>query len=209
MIAIIDYGAGNLFSVQNALNYLGLENTVSSDPDVLRRADGLILPGVGAFPDAMGMLEKHGLVGVIREEAVKKPFLGICLGMQVLFDRGFEFRETEGLGLIPGRVDKIVVDKKIPHMGWNHLRWSHLRRNHLTSHCPSPLLDGVPEGSSVYFVHSYMAFTDSENLAASCDYGVEIPALVQRGSVFGTQFHPEKSGEVGLLMLKNFGGLTR
>ena len=214
MIAVIDYGAGNLFSVQNALDYLGLENTISSDRDVLKKADGLILPGVGAFPDAMGMLEKRGLIGVIREEAVKKPFLGICLGMQVLFDKGFEFRETDGLGLIPGRVDKIVCSEKFPHMGWNHLSWSHLRWNHLSwNHLPPhsgcPLLNGIPEGSSVYFVHSYMAFTDEENLAASCSYGVEIPALVQRGSVFGAQFHPEKSGEVGLLMLKNFGGLTK
>ena len=205
MIAVIDYGAGNLFSVQNALDYLGLENTISSDRDVLKKADGLILPGVGAFPDAMGMLEKRGLIGITREEAVKKPFLGICLGMQVLFDKGFEFRETDGLGLISGRVDKIVCGEKIPHMGWNHLRWNHLKQKH--SGCP--LLNGVPEGSSVYFVHSYMAFTDEENLAASCSYGVEIPALVQRGSVFGAQFHPEKSGEVGLLMLKNFGGLTK
>lgn len=150
------------------------------------------------------MLEKRGLIGVIREEAVKKPFLGICLGMQVLFDKGFEFRETDGLGLIPGRVDKIVCSEKIPHMGWNHLSW-----NHLPPHSGCPLLNGIPEGSSVYFVHSYMAFTDEENLAASCSYSVEIPALVQRGSVFGAQFHPEKSGEVGLLMLKNFGGLTK
>ena len=152
MIAIIDYGAGNLFSVQNALRFLGLENQITRDASEIQKADGLILPGVGAFPDAMRMLREGGLVEVIREEAVRKPFLGICLGMQMLFDESDEFETTSGLGLIPGRVEKIVCPYKIPHMGWNHLEMNG----------QSPLLAGVPEGSSVYFVHSYMACTASE-----------------------------------------------
>ena len=168
MITIIDYGAGNLFSVQNALNYLGLENRVSSDPAEIRSADGLILPGVGAFPDAMRMLNASGLTGFIREEARKKPFLGICLGMQLLFETGYEFEETAGLGLLPGAVQKISTPYKIPHMGWNSL----------TFHRPCPLLEGIQEGESVYFVHSFQAKTQPECLYASCDYGTEIPALV-------------------------------
>ena len=199
MIAIIDYGAGNLFSVQNALNYLGFENTITHDADTLRKADGLILPGVGAFPDAMRMLQRSDLVGVIKEEAVKKPFLGICLGMQLLFTDGYEFEHVNGLNLIPGAVKRIQCPYKIPHMGWNHLKMNGT----------SPLLTGVPEGSSVYFVHSYMAYTPSENVTAYCEYGTDIPALAERGTVFGAQFHPEKSGDVGLTILRNFGGLTR
>ena len=199
MIVIIDYGAGNLFSVQNALNYLGFENKISCDEKEIRSADALILPGVGAFPDAMEMLRSTGLVDVIREEAARKPFLGICLGMQMLFDESYEFRREEGLGLIPGKVDLIRCPHKIPHMGWNHLCMNR----------KSPLLKGVPEGSSVYFVHSYMAYTDRENVPAYCDYGTEIPALVERGHIFGAQFHPEKSGAAGLKILENFGGLTK
>lgn len=197
MIAIIDYGAGNLFSVGNALSYLGVPFAVTSDPGEIERADGLILPGVGAFPDAMGMLEKAGLVPVIRREAVKKPFLGICLGMQLLFEKGTEFQETEGLGLLPGTVGRISTPYKIPHMGWNHLR----------KNGDSPLLKGVPNGSSVYFVHSYMAYTQPENVSAYADYGAAVPALVEKGNLFGAQFHPEKSGEAGLAILRNFAGL--
>ncbi len=198
MISIIDYGAGNLFSVKNALDYLGLENLVTSDPAELEKADGLILPGVGAFPDAMKMLNRAGLTEVIRRQTEKKPLLGICLGMQILFETGMEFEETAGLGLIPGRVDRIQTDRKIPHMGYNELEF----------HLASPLLKGIPEKSCVYFVHSYMADTAPDFVAAYCDYGVKIPALVQRGFLFGAQFHPEKSGEVGLAILRNFGGLT-
>lgn len=198
MIAIIDYGAGNLFSVQNALTYLGFESRVSSGKEELEKAEGLILPGVGAFPDAMEMLGKSGLVETVKREAARKPFLGICLGMQLLFDEGYEFRKTAGLGLIPGRVDRIICPHKIPHMGWNHLD---IKRE-------SPLLKGVSPGSSVYFVHSYMAYTGAENIAAACGYGTEIPALAERGNVFGAQFHPEKSGDTGLRILKNFGELT-
>lgn len=199
MIVIIDYGAGNLFSVQNALNYLGFDNKISRAEQDIRSADGLILPGVGAFPDAMEMLRSTGLVDAVREEAFRKPFLGICLGMQMLFDESYEFRHEKGLGLIPGKVDLIQCPYKIPHMGWNHL----------IMNGESPLLKGVAEGSSVYFVHSYMAYTDRENVSAYCDYGTDIPALVERGHVFGAQFHPEKSGAAGLKILENFGGLTR
>ena len=197
MIAIIDYGARNLFSVHNALTYLGLPHEITRDPARIQKADGLILPGVGAFPDAMGMLREAGLLPVIREEAVTKPFLGICLGMQLLFERGTEFQETEGLGLLPGSVDRISTPYKIPHMGWNHLR----------KNGDSPLLKNVPDGSSVYFVHSYMANTSPEFVSAYAGYGAEIPALVERGNLFGAQFHPEKSGEVGLAILRNFASL--
>ena len=199
MITIIDYGAGNLFSVQNALNFLGLPNEVSSDPKDLDRADGLILPGVGAFPLAMEKLRETGLVSCIRENAQKKPLLGICLGMQMLFEESEEFTRTEGLSLIPGKIGKIVCPYKIPHMGWNSLEFTQ----------KSPLLEGLSEGDSVYFVHSFMAYTDGENISAQCDYGVKIPALVERGNVFGAQFHPEKSGEAGLQILHNFGSLAK
>ncbi|WP_040196597.1 imidazole glycerol phosphate synthase subunit HisH [Candidatus Soleaferrea massiliensis] len=198
MIGIIDYGAGNLFSVKNALDYLGLENHITDDPTELQKADGLILPGVGAFADAMGMLKKSGLIPTIQQEIERKPLLGICLGMQILFDKGLEFGETEGLGLIDGTVEPIAAPGlKIPHMGWNSLDF----------HGDCPLLKGVPEGSYVYFVHSFAAVTPQANIAASCGYGGDVTALVQRGNVFGAQFHPEKSGEAGLTMLENFGGL--
>ena len=199
MLAVIDYGAGNLFSVQNALNYLGLSNEITHDPEDLRRADGLILPGVGAFPDAMEMLNRTGLTDTIRTEARKKPFLGICLGMQMLFEESAEFCLTKGLGLLPGRVDWIRSPSKIPHMGWNSLRFAK----------KSPLLEGISEGSFVYFVHSFQAYPDEGALSAYCDYGAKIPALVEQGTVFGAQFHPEKSGDVGLTILKNFGRLAK
>ena len=201
MIAVIDYGAGNLFSVCNALDYLKIPCAVTRDPEALRRADGLILPGVGAFPDAMDMLEGTGLIPVIREEAEKKPLLGICLGMQMLFERGFEFRERAGLGLIPGQVRKLkeVPGYKIPHMGWNSLD--------IVS--PSPVTEGVVQGSYVYFVHSYMAETEPEYLCAVSGYCEPVTALVCRGNIYGAQFHPEKSGDTGLRMLENFGRLAR
>lgn len=200
MIAIIDYGAGNLFSVKNALDYIGEESIVTDSAEELRRADGLILPGVGAFPDAMRMLKKSGLADAIRRETTAgKPLLGICLGMQVLFEKGMEFEATEGLGLIPGTVDRIQTSFKIPHMGYNELKFG----------VSCPLLSGVEEGDCAYFVHSYMANTADEYIAASCDYGARVTALVQNKNVFGAQFHPEKSGAVGLTILKNFGGLTR
>lgn len=199
MIAIIDYNVGNLFSVKNALDYIGLPSTVTRDAGEIRRADALILPGVGAFPDAMRELEKTGLIGTIREQAAFKPLLGICLGMQMLFETGYEFSKCDGLGLLGGRVDKIPAGAlKIPHMGWNSLKF----------HKPCPLLEGIPEGTYVYFVHSYMAFAEEEDIAAITEYGVKVTALVQRGNVYGAQFHPEKSGEAGLAMLRNFGRLA-
>ena len=196
MITIIDYGAGNLFSVQNALNYLGVENRISSRAEDIISADKLILPGVGAFPDAMKMLDEAGLTDVIKEQAKQKPLMGICLGMQMLFDKSYEFGETAGLGLIPGTVELMhpADDLVIPHIGWNALEKNE----------PCALLDGVNEGDYVYFVHSFAAVTDSKNVAAYCDYGMKVPALVTSGKVYGCQFHPEKSGKTGLSILKQF-----
>lgn len=198
MIAIIDYGAGNLFSVKNALDYLGLENIVTKSAQELERADRLILPGVGAFPDAMRMLSEAGLVDVIKEQAKKKPLLGICLGMQMLFEKGYEFAETDGLGLIKGSVKLMEPDNlPIPHIGWNSLEFNE----------KSPLLSKCKDGDYVYFVHSYAADCPNENVAAYCDYGMKVPALVQSGNVYGAQFHPEKSGETGLNILRCFAQL--
>ncbi len=196
MTAIIDYGAGNLFSVKNALDYLGIENKVTKKAEDLRAADRLILPGVGAFPDAMRMLGESGLVEVIKEEVQKKPLLGICLGMQMLFEKGYEFEETDGLGLIKGSVKLMTPENlPIPHIGWNELELNK----------PCKLLE--KGGEYVYFVHSYAADCPSENVAAYCDYGMKVPALVFNGNVYGAQFHPEKSGEAGLEMLKKFAKL--
>lgn len=196
MIAIIDYGAGNLFSVQNALNFLGIENIITKDKSDIEKADKLILPGVGAFPDAMRMLSDAGLIDVIKEQVKTKPLMGICLGMQMLFEKSYEFGETEGLGLIPGTVElmKPENDLLIPHIGWNALE-----KNEECS-----LLQNVEEGDYVYFVHSFAAVTDSKNVAAYCDYGMKVPGLVAKDNVYGCQFHPEKSGKTGLDILKNF-----
>ena len=196
MITIIDYGAGNLFSVQNALNFLGVENNISSKVEDIISADKLILPGVGAFPDAMKMLDEAGLTEVIKEQAKKKALMGICLGMQMLFDKSYEFGETEGLGLISGTVELMhpANDLVIPHIGWNSLEKNE----------PCKLLESVNDGDYVYFVHSYAAVTDSKNVAAYCDYGMKVPALVMSGNVYGCQFHPEKSGKTGLTILRNF-----
>lgn len=200
MIAIIDYGAGNIFSVKNALDHLGVQAVLTGDRAVIEGAEGLILPGVGAFPAAMKRLNDSGLIDVIKAEAKKKPFLGICLGMQMLFERAFEFEETAGLGLIGGYVDKIPeAGLVIPHMGWNRLEVQH----------DCPLFGGLSGDSYVYFVHSYKAFCGDESINAYCEYGGKIPALVSDGKyVFGAQFHPEKSGETGLRILKNFVGLA-
>lgn len=199
MITILDYGAGNLFSVQNALNFLGVENNISSKVEDIISADKLILPGVGAFPDAMKMLDEAGLTEVIKEQAKKKALMGICLGMQMLFDKSYEFGETEGLGLIPGTVELMhpAKDLVIPHIGWNSLEKNE----------PCKLLESVNDGDYVYFVHSYAAVTDSKNVAAYCDYGMKVPALVMSGNVYGCQFHPEKSGKTGLGILKTFASL--
>lgn len=201
MIAIVDYGAGNIFSVKNALDFLGIDGKLTADADEIRSADEIILPGVGAFPSAMKMLNNSGLVEVIREQSQIKPFLGICLGMQLIFERSFEFEETEGLGLIKGSVEKIErVDLSVPHMGWNSLIYNKT----------CPLLKGISEGEYVYFVHSYAAVCSDNDVAAYCDYGGRITALVYNGKyVYGSQFHPEKSGEAGLKMLKNFAELVK
>ena len=196
MIAVIDYGAGNIFSVKNALDYLGCENKLTKSNHDIENADGIILPGVGAFPHAMKMLNESGLVDTIKTEAKKKPFLGICLGMQLLFEKSYEFEKCAGLGLIGGYVDKIPDEGLvIPHMGWNKLELNH----------ECPLFEGLSENEYVYFVHSYKAFCSEENLYAYCEYGSKVPAVVSDGkTVFGAQFHPEKSGETGLKMLNNF-----
>lgn len=195
MIVIIDYGAGNLFSVKNALDFLGAKSFISSDPMEIKSADKLILPGVGAFPDAMDMLYQKKLIDVIKQEADKKPLLGICLGMQILFEEGLEFQKAKGLGLIEGKVDALVApDMKIPHMGWNNIK----KENE------SPLSYGIDEDEMVYFVHSYKAITPKENISLYTEYGQLVPGLVFKGNVFGCQFHPEKSGDVGLRILKNY-----
>ncbi len=201
MIAIIDYGAGNIFSVKNALDYLGLESRLVSDIDSVKSADAVILPGVGAFPAAMKKLEATGLVDTIKAEAEKKPFLGICLGMQLIFEKGYEFEETDGLGLIGGSVIKMEdPDLIIPHMGWNKLE--------KLNDCP--LLENVGDNEYVYFVHSYKAQCDDKNIAAYSEYGGRVPALVYNGKyVYGAQFHPEKSGGTGLKILKSFGNLIK
>lgn len=199
MIAIVDYGAGNLFSVKNACDFLSLETKITCDTTVLESAEGIILPGVGAFPDAMKKLSGTGLIPTIKAQAEKKPLLGICLGMQILFDYGTEFEKCDGLGLIPGYVDLLPCkDLKLPQIGWNSL----------TLHQASPILADTQQGDYVYFVHSFGAVCDAPYILASTEYGCQIPALVGNKNVFGAQFHPEKSGEVGLNMLKNFGKLV-
>jgi glutamine amidotransferase len=198
--AIVDYGVGNLQSVSNALSYLGIQAEITGEAQRLRRADSIILPGVGAFPDAAQRLQATGLDRVLVEESAHKPILGICLGMQLLFDRGTEGRDCPGLGFVSGSVERIQTDLKLPHIGWNALRFTQ----------PSPLMAGIDEGSYVYFVHSYCGCAQKpEQVIATTDYGPSVVAAVQAGNVFGTQFHPEKSGEVGLTILRNFGGLTR
>lgn len=198
-IAVVDYGAGNLLSVTKALDYLGLNNKITADRAEIDRASAVILPGVGAFPDAMDNLTRRGLDTVLCENAQKKPLLGICLGMQMLLDSSTEVRECVGLGLIPGKVDRIITPLKLPQIGWNALEIKH----------ENPLLAGVPEGAYVYFVHSFMGYCEQErDIAAVCDYGTPVTAMVARGNVFGCQFHPEKSGETGLTILKNFGDLN-
>ncbi len=198
--AIVDYGVGNLMSVENALRYLGLSSVITGDAGELERSDSIILPGVGAFPDAWDRLTASGLDKVLRQQAEQKPILGICLGMQLLFEGSDEVRPCPGLGFVKGRVQRIPTSEKLPHIGWNSLSYPN----------PSPLFAGVEEGSYVYFVHSFAGNAGDEGqVIARTDYGTSVVAAVQRGSVFGTQFHPEKSGETGLQILRNFGGLNK
>jgi len=196
VIAIVYYDAGNLLSVDKALKFLGCETAVTGDAEKIRRADAVVLPGVGAFLDAMASLEERGLVGVLKEQAAVKPLLGICLGMQLLFERGYEFGDTKGLSLIPGDVARMEPEGlKIPHMGWNSL----------SPVTPSPLTELLAGGEYVYFVHSYAARTHERYINAVTHYGRSVPAIVSDGRfVHGAQFHPEKSGEVGLALLRRF-----
>ncbi len=196
MIAIIDYGAGNIFSVCNALDHIGARYIVTDDENVIRNSDGIILPGVGAFKSAMDKLKSSGLVPVITEQSTVKPFLGICLGMQMLFEKSYEFGECKGLGLLGGYVDLIKDENLlVPHMGWNKLE--------INRKCP--LLKNLGDRPYVYFVHSYKAVCSDDALYAYCEYGSSVPALVGDGKfVWGAQFHPEKSGDIGLKILSNF-----
>ena len=199
--AIIDYGVGNLFSLCSSLQSIGAEAVVTPDPDVIRRADRIILPGVGAFADAAAELRATGLDQVLLEEAARgKKIMGICLGMQMLFEESHEYGIHKGLGLIPGRVvpmaGYIPEELKIPHIGWNPLI--------LKGESKHPLLKYVEEGDCVYFVHSYFATDCTESVIATAEYGKELTAAVAKDNVMGCQFHPEKSGKVGLNILKAF-----
>lgn len=200
MIAVIDYGAGNLKSVTKALDHLGYANTIVSRPEELEAADGMILPGVGAFPMCMAALRKSGMDQAILQQAGKKPLLGICLGMQMLLESSTEMGGDQGLGLIPGTVEKIETNLKLPHIGWNSLNIVN----------PNPLTAELSDGDYVYFVHSFCAkVKNSEDLALTTDYGTTVTAMIARGNVFGCQFHPEKSGPVGMTILRHFGELTK
>ncbi len=199
MIAIIDYGIGNLFSVVSSFKYIGQDAVVTSDPEVIRKSDKLILPGVGAFGDAIDKLRQTGLDKVIIEEAKSgKPIMGICLGMQLLFEKSYEYGEHDGLGLLNGSVIGMqgVIDEKlqIPHIGYNALTF---KKNH-------PLFKYIKEGDYVYFVHSYYAVDCDDSLLAYAEYDKNITAIVGKGNVMGCQFHPEKSGNVGLNILRAF-----
>ncbi len=199
MIAIIDYGVGNLFSLRSSFAAIGQEAAVTNDIGEIRRADRLILPGVGAFRDAAERLRASGMDRAVKEEAAKgKPLMGVCLGMQMLFERSYEYGEHEGLGLLKGEIrpiaERIPAGLKIPQMGWNALKIVQ----------DSPLLKNTREGEYVYFVHSYSAVNCRESLLAVTEYGAELTACVGKGNVFGCQFHPEKSGEAGLRILKAF-----
>ena len=199
MIAIIDYGVGNLFSLCSSFRAIGQDVVVSGDRAVLDQADKLILPGVGAFEDAIAKLRSTGLDAFVAEKAVAGvPLMGICLGMQLLFEKSYEYGEHEGLGLLKGQVvpmpGRLPAGLKIPHMGWNQL----------TKTKDGQLLKNIKTGDFVYFVHSYFAVNCEESLAAVTDYGMAMTAAVEKGNIFGCQFHPEKSGEVGLRILQTF-----
>lgn len=200
MIAIVDYGVGNLFSLKSSFAAIGADTIITPDPDVIKQADKILLPGVGAFGDAAQKLKNTGLGDLIIEEANKgKPLLGICLGMQLLFEKSFEYGEHEGLGLIKGEIrpisDVIPKDLKIPHIGWNALDFKG---------DVSPIFKNIKDGDFVYFVHSYYGANCEENVIATTEYGAELTAAVQNKNVFGCQFHPEKSGNVGLNILRGF-----
>jgi glutamine amidotransferase len=200
MIAIIDYGVGNLRSVQRAFEHVGAEVTVTAHRETIESASAVVLPGVGAFGKAMSNLERAGLVDVIRQVIAQgRPFLGICLGLQLLFEESEEMGQHKGLGIFGGRVKRFEVDLKVPQIGWNQI---HIQRT-------SSLLEGVADGSYVYFVHSYyVAPADPEIVLATTDYEIDYACIVGQGNVFGIQFHPEKSQAVGLRILRNFVSLV-
>ena len=209
MIAVIDYGVGNLFSLLSSLKYVGLDTKLTNDIEEIKNANGIILPGVGAFRDAIGNLEKYGLKETLINEAKKgKPFLGICLGMQMLFEKSYEYGEYEGLGLINGTVEEIKKyipensDLKIPHMGWNSLIINERFKD-------DKILKDVDNNEYIYYVHSYFAKTDMKNIVTYSEYGTKIPGIVKNENVYGMQFHPEKSGDTGLKLLKNWGELIK
>ena len=200
MIAIIDYGVGNLFSLKSSLKAVGADAVVTNDPKIIRSAEKIILPGVGAFKDASDKLFNSGLAEIVTEEAKNgKPLLGICLGMQMLFEKSFEYGETKGLSLLKGEIrpisDVISRDLKIPHIGWNALKFNGER---------SPLFKYINEGDFVYFVHSFFAAGCEDSLIATAEYSCDITAAVGKNNIFGCQFHPEKSGSVGLNILRAF-----
>ena len=200
MIAIIDYGVGNLFSLSCSLRSIGADCQITGDPDQIRAADRLILPGVGAFADAMNKLHASGLVPLVREQAAHKPLLGICLGMQLLFERSFEYGEHEGLALLNGEVRSLRDDLldsalKVPHMGWNRLEFVR----------DDPFFRYIQDGEYVYYVHSFYAASCAESTLAVSQYGnVAVTGVVRQNFVYGTQFHPEKSGDTGLRLLRAF-----
>ena len=202
MIAIVDYGVGNLFSLESSFAAIGVEVTVTADPAALRAADKILLPGVGAFEDAAKKLRQTGLDTVVKDlAAAGKPLMGICLGMQLLFDKSYEYGCHEGLGLIPGKVmpisDVIPAGLKIPHIGWNALHF----------HKECPIFKQIHEGDCVYFVHSFYASDCADTTVATAEYGAPLTAAVAKDNVYGCQFHPEKSGAVGLKILKAFAEL--
>lgn len=198
MIGIIDYGVGNLRSVQKACEYMGMNAVITADPEVIGGSSHIILPGVGAFSEAMNQLREKDLIKVIEHTIQSgKPFLGICLGMQLLFEISYENGINNGLGILPGEVVHLSDNVKVPHMGWNSLR--------ITDH---PLFHGIMQGAYVYFVHSYYVKTHQKDIIiASTHYDIEFTVAVAKQNIFGMQFHPEKSGNTGLQILKNFGGL--
>ena len=202
MIAIVDYGVGNIFSLYSSFGYIGAEAVLTGDADKIRAADKIILPGVGAFGDAVEKLRDSGLAQVVVEAAkAGKPCLGICLGMQLLFEKGYEYGEHDGLGLIKGDVvtmeGVVPADFKVPHIGWNALQFPKGKEK-------SPLFKYIEEGDFVYFVHTYYAANCEDAVIATTEYGAELTAAVARDNVYGVQFHPEKSGETGMKILKGF-----
>jgi imidazole glycerol-phosphate synthase subunit HisH len=200
-IAIIDYGMGNLLSVEKAFQKLGVEAVVTGDPELVSRAPGLVLPGVGAFRDAMAQLRDSGMIDAISESIERgRPFLGICLGLQLLFERSFEDGEHEGLGVFAGTVERLPDGVKIPHMGWNSVKWVKDQK----------VAAARTDGAYFYFVHSYAVKpADPSIIGAVTDYGVEFVSGVARENVFGLQFHPEKSGSIGLEILRSFGAMCQ